>query len=412
MRQPLWAINSSFLLFFILGQIVLFMLYSPVPRRISLEPDTFHAPEKKTGVIVTIKNIYEQNDLFNTYVPVVAALPKVDQGPIPEIPASPAPIQFTIPLEKEKVFIAPLAVNLKGVMYSYDKPENSVAIIQFQNSKEEINYKVGQLVIDAQILKIYPNRVIVVRPNGQQETLFLREQEANKDKFVETQKEIATLHVQLKNGVYHVPVDVLTRYVKSLGQFIDMLDLMTVYQRGKSIGCKVGKAGKDSLASKLGFIKEDIIEHIDELPITDIASRIVAFDYVLAKNIDDTISVTLDRGGQKVILKYMLVHSTSQTALQPTIPPVQVAKNTAAVNQEILDTIDEQRKKILEQKVKLAPTAYELQMQERRKMFEVRRKEMMENASASRAELALHNNVESGSKSFESNNLVLSKVRG
>jgi hypothetical protein len=166
------------------------------------------------------------------------------------------------------------------------------------------------------------------------------------------------------------------------------------------------------LGGKLGFVKDDIIEYIDELPITDIASRIVAFDYVIAKNIENTISITLDRGGKKVILKYMLIHSKSQTLLQPSIPPVQAAKNTAAVNQEILDTIDEQRKKILEQKVKLAPTAYELEMQERRKMFEVRRKEMMGRSSTVSSELHSNNNLASVIKPSESINTTLSKVKG
>ena len=94
---------------------------------------------------------------------------------IPAIPEAPAPIALEIPAQKAPVFIAPLAATLKGVIYLQDDSEHSVAIIQFKDSKKEHNYKVGEMIQDAQILRIYPTKVVVVRSNGQQEVLYLRE---------------------------------------------------------------------------------------------------------------------------------------------------------------------------------------------------------------------------------------------
>lgn len=381
MKQPLWAINSSLLLFFVLGQLVFFLLYTPVPRRVSLEPDVVHLSDKKVGVVVSIKNIYEQNDLFGTYVSPAFVAPVAAVPVIPVIPEAPANIPLKIPVEPEKVFIAPLAVNLKGVMYGHDRPEQSVAIIQFQDSKEEINYRVGQLINDAQILKIYPNRVVVVRSNGQQETLYLREDEAGKDLALEIAKEISGLVIPNQNGLYHIPVDKFIAQIKTLGQFIDLLDLTTVYQKGKSIGCRIGKAGKDSLAVKLGLMRDDIVQQVDGLPVTDISSRVLVFDHILQKKMGDLISVQIDRGGRITELKYVLGKTTTQSSADAQMSVKQ--KKPAAVDEQGLYNLEEQRKKMLEQKVKFAPTAHQIEMQERRKMFEARRREMLANRPVS-----------------------------
>lgn len=376
MRQPLWAINSSLLLLCVVGQLVFFLLYTPIPRRVSLEPDTIHMPEKKIGAVVSIKNIYEQNDLFGTYVQPIPRIAPTVEPTVPPIPDAPAAIPLKIPIEPEKVFIAPLAVNLKGVMYSYDKPDQSLAIIEFQDSKEEINYRVGQLINDAQILKMYPNKVIVVRSNGQQETLFLREDEAGKDLAIETAKEISGIAVTLKNGYYHIPVEKFVTYVKSLGQFIDLLGLTTVYQKGKSIGCRVGKADKDSLGIKLGFIRDDIIQQVDGLPVTDISSRVLVFDHVVQKKAGDSITARIDRGGKTIELKYVLV-KTDQESSAGVLPASKPGQKVPVVDGQMVYNLEEERKKILEQKVKLAPTTQQLQIEERRKMFEARRREML-----------------------------------
>ena len=371
MRQLLWAINSLLLLVFLIAQLVFFLLYTPIPRRVSLEPDKISVPDKKLGLVVSIQKIYEANDLFGTYVPPVVVQPKVAENIIPKMPEAPAPIPFKMPVESEKVFIAPLAVTLKGIMYNYGNPEKSIAIIQFQDSKEEINYHVGQLIIDAQILKMYPNRVILIRSNGQQETLYLKENEAAKDMNLETLKNVSDITIPLYNGVYHIPVEIFKQNIRTLAQFIDILDLTTVYQKGKSIGCRVGKSGKDTLASKLGLIKDDIIQQINGIPVTDMASRVLIYDHILQKKIGDEINVKFDRSGREMNLKYILSES-NMNALKTQAKAITLK---AATPQEVFD-IEEQRKKMLEQRIKFAPSVQQIQMDERTKILQARHKEL------------------------------------
>jgi type II secretory pathway component PulC len=396
MRQPLWAINSSLLFFGILGQLVFFFLQTPMVRRTSLEPDTIPLVNQKAVLNVDTIKIYGVNDLFATYVPSVVE-PKALVPTIPVMPTAPGLIPLSIPLESPKVFIAPLPVTLKGVMYVHDRPSQSVAIIQFQDSKEEINYHSGQLINDAQILKIYPNRIIVVRSNGQRETLYLRQDDAGKDLARDSAAQIATLHIAIKSGAYQIPVTQLTKQIKGLGQFIDLLDLTTVYKKGKSIGCRVGKADKDTLAAKLGLMYDDVIQQIDGLPITDVASRILAFDHTITKQIGDTITVHIERSGKSLTLKYELIDSPDSKTLSISVKtpttPSQPAATAPVISPEMLYNIEEERKRTLEQKVKFAPTAHQLAAEERKKMFQARHKDLIANKpTSSGSTLSLHHN--------------------
>lgn len=375
MRQLLWAVNSSLLLLFLSAQLVFFLLYTPIPRRSSLEAETISVQDKKLGLVISIQKIYEANDLFGTYIPPVIVQPKAVEDSIPKMPEAPALVPLQIPVEKEKVFIAPLAVTLKGIMYNYANPEKSIAIIQFQDSKEEINYRVGQLISDAQILKIYPNRLILIRANGQQETLYLKENEAARDMKLDMLKNISDIVIPFYNNVYHIPVESFKLNIKTLAQFIDVLDLTTVYQKGKSIGCRVGKSGKDTLAFKLGLMKDDVIQQINGIPVTDITSRVLIYDHVIQKKIGDEISVKLDRSGKEIVLKYILSDSNMNKDSMLAKTQVQTNALKTITPQQVFD-IEEQRKKMLEQRVKFAPSAEQIQIDERNKILQARNKEL------------------------------------
>ncbi|MCX5923762.1 MAG: hypothetical protein NTU89_04365 [Candidatus Dependentiae bacterium] len=380
MRQPLWAINSSLLFLVLLGQAVFFMVKMPMPRRVSIEPGAMQAVEKNITTVVDIKTIYDENDLFGTFLPRAPILPKQIDMSVPQMPDAPSAIPLTVPVEPQKVFVPPLPVVLKGVIYLHDQPSRSVAMVQFQDSKEEINYHVGQLINDAQILKILPDHIVVVRSNGQQETLYLRENDASKDLSLETAKELAGLSIVHKNGMYHIPVDKFIAQVKGLGQFIDLLDLTTVYQKGKGIGCRVGKAGKDSLGAKLGFSYDDIISQVDGLPVTDISSRVLAFDNVIEKKIGDKITVHVDRSGSTVQMHYMLAKSADGKAADfgaSGAKSKDVVKSSALEKERQGYDLEEQKRKMFEQKIKMAPTAHQVEMEERKKMFAARRDSML-----------------------------------
>ena len=378
MRQPLWIINVSLVLLLLVSQALFFVLQKTVPRRSSLEPDVIKLVEKKIDSDVDIKQIYGVNDLFGTFVPEVPTVAKDLEIHIPAIPEPPKPIPLQIPIEKPPVFIAPLSVTLKGVIYLHDDQDNSLAIIQFKDSKKENNYRIGELIQDAQILKIFPNRVLVVRSNGQQETLYLREEDAQKDLSFEEQKEIEGMKIPFKSGQYHVPLEAFLAQVQSLGQFIDLLDLTTVYQKGKSIGCRVGRAPKGSLATKLGLETDDIIKKIDSIPVTSLNSRVELYDHIIEKKVGDVIHVEFDRSGTSEHYSYVLTdHVGGKNIIDDPKTKGKDKKQQVDLRESQVYDMEQQKKKIFEQRVKLAPTAHQIQMDEQRKIMEARRKSML-----------------------------------
>lgn len=375
MRQPLWLINALLICIILISELVFLLVQTSIPRRFSLEPGVIAAQEKKVSVDVAINNIYETNDLFGTYVSTVPVLAKgVAQFEVPSIPLPPALIPLQIPVEKAPIFSVPLAITLKGVIYVHDDSEKSVAIIQFKDSKSENNYNVGQRIHDAQILKILPNRIIIVRDNGQQETLYLRQQDLEVDFAQDSQKGLEGLVIRESNGKIYISLDVFLKQISSLGLFIDMLEIRTVYQKGKSVGCRIGKATSDSLGGKLGFRKDDLIKKIDSIAIVDLHSRIDVYDHVCAKKVGDEISVELERNGQLVTMTFVLSsHDQKLNGIDIKTLKSQGIKDSTEYN------IEEHKKKILEQRVKLAPTAHQLQMDEQKKLIEARKKNMLSN---------------------------------
>ncbi len=378
MRQPLWMVNVILISIFVIIEGIFFIMQSAIPRKFSLEPGALALTEKKPIVEVVAKKIYEENDLFGTYVSTVPSLlPTSDKSQIPPIPQAPAAIPLVVPVEKPAIFIAPLAVTLKGVIYLQDDTEHSVAILQFKDSKKEHNYRVGQMIQDAQILKIFPNRVIVVRSNGQQETLYLRETDLKKAFEQSDKKGFENIIVSIKNNKRYLPLEALLKQVRSLGQFIEMLGLLMVHKKGVIVGCRVGSVETGSLGDKLGFESGDLLKKVDDLVINNLKSRIAIYDYISTKKVGDEISVQLERDEHLHTITYVLGGGPelSDTGM------AQLGKlQTKGIQTATVAQTEADKKKILEQKVRLAPTMQQIKLDEQRKFMEARKKNMLSNS--------------------------------
>ncbi|MBP6869411.1 hypothetical protein KBC04_00795 [Candidatus Babeliales bacterium] len=317
MKQPVWILNSSLLVLFFMSQLLLFMLQKAVPRRISISPGKIEIEQEQAIVPVDITKIY-QHDIFGTYQPPVAPVENVIDTSVAPIPLPPKLIMPEVPIEKAPTFFAPLDVVLKGVIFVKDDPASCIAIVQLKKSKEERNYQVGDLIEDAQILKILSNRIIIIRSNGQQETLYLREEDAVSDFNTEVKSEPKMIVEDSSNNKYIINIDEFIKRVHNLGEFINILDLTTVYKHGKSFGCRVGKIEKDTLGFLLGFLGDDIIIKIDEFYVDDLANRIQVYDHIVQKKAGDIIEVVVYRGQDTVVLRYALIDNILKSiALTP-----------------------------------------------------------------------------------------------
>jgi hypothetical protein len=365
MKQSVWILNSSLLVLFFISQLFLFMMQRAIPRRISIVPGNIEIVEDKKLDTIDIATIYQQ-DLFGTYEPPIVPVETIVEETIAPIPRPPQIIIPDVPVEKAPTFFAPLDVVLKGVIFVKDDPSSCIGIIQLKKTKEERNYRVGDLIEDAQILKILSNRIIIIRSNGQQETLYLREEDAISDFNIQSKSISSSVVEHVSDHAYKINIDEFGKRIHNLGEFINVLDITTVYKQGKSFGCKIGKIDKDSLGAMLGFMIDDIVVKVDDYFVDDLAHRLQLYDHILQKNVGDVIEVVVYRDTQVITLSYGLVDAMSQSI---TFTPQQthqklmeeLSKHQAKIQKEIdasvkiqmisqeqLDAIDDQSPQVVD----------------------------------------------------------------
>ncbi|MDP3788640.1 MAG: type II secretion system protein N [Candidatus Chromulinivorax sp.] len=312
MKQSVWILNSSLLVLFFISQLLLFMIQRAIPRRVPISPDKVVEVKEQQAAPVDIVKIYEQ-DLFGTYEAPVTPVASLIEDIVAPIPSPPKIIIPEVPVEKAPTFFAPLDVVLKGVIFVKDDAASCIAIVQLKKTKEEKNYQVGDLIEDAQILKILSNRIIIIRSNGQQETLYLREEDAISDFNTDAKFTPKSIIEDASDNKYTINIDEFTKRVHNLGDFISLLDLSTVYKRGKSFGCRIGRIEKDSLGSMLGFMMDDIIVKVDDFYVDDLSNRIQLYDHIIQKHVGDVIEVVINRGQDTLVFMYGLVDNLSKT---------------------------------------------------------------------------------------------------
>ncbi len=327
-----------------------------IPEREAIEPSRPRVPTKKESTTVNLAKIYEY-DLFDTYQKEFAQAENPEHlEPLPE-PPSPMPVR--IPEEPKPQFIEPLPVTLKGIIVILNDDSKNRVIIMDNRTNKETSYRVGDMIEDAQIIRIFSNKVILMRSNGQQEVLYLREKDAKMDpSYVNSGGNWQEVITSTAPGTFTVNTADFVSRVQSLGQFIDILEVTTAYKAGESVGCRIHSTGPGSLGSALGLQKDDLIVKVNDITVTSTQNRLAIYNQIMTLKTNDVIHVTLIRNGQEIVLNYILheVHQArkQEVGLKPTPP----------------DQLSEEQKKSLEARHTFAPTLKEIRTREKANMIE------------------------------------------
>lgn len=308
MRSPLWILTSSFVCIFVLVLLFIILSQQSVPVRKSLKPHaTIIAPIKDVSKI-NVALIYE-NDLFNTYMRPEPAKPETPQ--LSEVPKPPMPQPMPqLPVIKPE-FFAPLDITLKGVIYAHNDKDNRV-IIADNKSKNETLYKIGDHVEDADIIHISKNKVVFLRSNGQQETVFITPAAAQKDPMFVQDTAWSQIVKSTGNKQFIIdPHNFITR-IASPAQLLDMLDLTTAFEKGKSLGLRVGKMDQRSVGHVLGLQYGDIITSIQDIPTISTKYRVEIFQSIMKTQLGSTISLKIIRNGEEQEMYYLLQRLVSE----------------------------------------------------------------------------------------------------
>ncbi len=300
MKQGLWVLNSSLIVVFLLALFVsnLLRIEPPVVRLKSFILDDFQKKKVEVPVSAISWDKIFQNDLFGTYVASeVKAVKQSFVTPIPE-PKIPAIVQ---PPEVKKVeFVAPLTINVKGIIVSSDE-NRSVAMIADEAGKESL-YHLGDKIKDAQLIRIARNHIVLMRANGQQEIFYLNKSDLSVDP---DKWKLIVRKIDDQN--YEVDLKAFAQEVESLGNFMERASLIgTVYADEKPIGIRVGSPEKADVATALGFALDDIVLHVNDISTADIKDRMKIYDAIQLAKVGDVIKVGLRRAEKDVIVSYKL----------------------------------------------------------------------------------------------------------
>ncbi len=307
MTHPIWIVNSALLL--LLGCVSSFIYFSDIsiPEREPIKPE--RVEKKDTLVHINIKKIYE-NDLFGTYQKEIEEHKTFDFGP--PLAQPPRPDRIEIPEPSEPEFLDPLNITLKGIVVVGTHDAKNRAIIEESNTKQERMIKVGDSFEDSQLIRIFKNKIIFLRSNGQQEILYLREQDAKLDPAYAVIDNWHEVIQKIENNSFYIDPNAFIMRVSNLSQFIQLIGLTTAYKTGKSIGCHIGAVESSSLSWHLGLKTGDIITHINNDPISTVAQRLQIYKHITSQVIGDTITIRVLRNRKNITFSYTLKRLTKE----------------------------------------------------------------------------------------------------
>ncbi len=359
MKHSFWLVNSLLLVLLCCTFIFMFFSQQRVSYSFSLEPQMPTVQQSYTTSTVQTRLIYE-NDLFNTYHKTFTAptQPNYIDSLLPQPPSSVTPDK---PTAEQKKFLPSLKIKLRGIVAVDDQSLNRI-IIADEQTQEQKSYKVGDMIEDGLLIKIFPNKAVFLRSNGQQEILYLDEHDIEEDPLISQQKKYwANIIQHAKDNQYILDHEALIKSVQSISTFFDLLNVTTVYDNGVTKGLRIGSVASHSLGNYLGFESQDLVTECLNIPLTSLTNQTKCYNLLGAKKFGDTITITVERNNKSLKLSYTLndLKDPFDTSLQ------NKKIKSKAMEQVHEEELKKERIKLLKKKYKFAPTAQDLRIQQK-----------------------------------------------
>ncbi len=299
------------------------LLQPKIPQATSLLPKTTTGTADSIAP-VNLKSIYE-DDIFKTHISSLA--PEIAPDSDMQIPQPPTYQQLVQGEQALPAFLEPLPITVTGMMTFADENQNRIMV---RDNRDQIEraYQVGDELEDAQIVRILPNKVLIIRANSQQETLFLREQDVASD-LDQIEPDWASMITSELPNNYQIKTKEFVIQVKNIGNLVDLLNLITAYKAGVSIGVKIGNNATSPLVNQLGLQSDDIILSINDMSVAQVQERLSAYNLVINPN-TTTVNLKVLRNQQPIELNYTLL---TEQAWGNTLP--NVVNNAAAVQAHV-----------------------------------------------------------------------------
>lgn len=341
MAHGLWVVNSGLLLIFSAALFThSFLQQNPPEIKIKKIIATQKPKQPEKPADQQSEKLWEkiyQCDIFGTFIAQPETPVKKQEliTPIPE----PKAVVVTPPPPLPKIdFIAPLTLTLKGLVVSTDETK-SIAMIADEANKERI-YHLGEKIKDAQIAKIAHNRVVLIRANGQHDTIYLR-----KDKIPATAEERwKTIVKKVNDQSYNIEPSAFKTEVESLGQFLEGIAIIgTAYNNGSPVGMRIGKLEATDIGSMIGLVENDIIVSVNGIKTANPLERMKIYDTITQMKIGESFNVMLNRAGKNVAITYTLARVEPPSK----IPGILEKTSTKKTDQDLRMNPMQEREKII-----------------------------------------------------------------
>ena len=315
MKSPLWIVTSA--LAIVLVVLLIFIMYSM--RTLFVQPDIAsikvaalpEVDKKREALPEDLSLIYEEHDLFGTYHPSIVSVKPIDTLPV--IPLPPARIPLDRRPKPPVQFLKPLPFKITGIIASTNEAKSQVSLLNTNTGKTE-SFKIGDKVSDAYILRIFSTKIIILRSNGQQETLYLYSDEAKDDITKMQDLTWSDVIAKQNESLYLLNPSTFATRITSLATLIDMLDLTTASKDGKPLGIRIGKMEPTSLGFACGFRPGDVITKIMDIPPTSSSSRMKIFNTIASSDLGKQIPVEFVRNGSMGSTTFMLFNLADPSA--------------------------------------------------------------------------------------------------
>lgn len=366
MRHPLWLVNTAF--FLLLAVIAVFIFFSTqkTPKRAALEPQVLYSSKGESTRSINIISIYE-NDLFNTYHKIIPE--PVQKNLATAMPEVPTQNTKQLPPDQIQPFLPPLNIKLRGII-SVDDESNNIAIIADTKTTEQKNYKPGDTIEDARLIKVLPNKAIFIRSNGQQETLYMQEKDLESDAALAGEPaQWLKVVKKLQENFFLLDAEMFVEIVKNVAQLIDIFNLTTFYKKGKNLGCRVGNIEQNSLGIAMGLESYDIITNIDGNPLSSTDLSYAAYNSIIKKIFGQTIIIDIIREEQPLKISYKL--QDLKGTLEKDIEQLKKSNLLSdAYQQGSEEELIDEKINLLKTKYKFAPTKQDIKVHQKISMFE------------------------------------------
>jgi len=362
MKHPFWIINSMLLAFVLLAIGSARFWRVSMPEREDIQPMKAPSTRTQKSLEINLKKIYE-NDLFDT---IGRSAPERMRPQMPALPEPPRDQAIKIPAAPEPNFLEPLDVTLKGIVVLKQDSTKNIAIMSENKTGKEGTYRVSDTLEDAQLVNIYGNKVVLLRSNGQQEVMYLREQDAKLDPSYLIVDGWDAVIKPLGPNRFGINPTEFSRRIESLAALIDVLGLTSAYKKGKSVGCRIGNLTEKSLGGQLGLQRGDIITSVNDIPATTTENRLRIYKNVIDLSAGGIVRVAMTRTGRELVLELVL----QQTDEQEYAKKASLAGNAQPKKPEKTYAPPRTMKDIAEESKRFSPTIDDIRGRERLNMVQ------------------------------------------